>query len=67
MKKNSIVVILLLIIPMLSFGQSTIYLETFSGQVGKGASGSIPLVDLTDVTWNIDITNANFSKITGFM
>ncbi|WP_461589275.1 choice-of-anchor J domain-containing protein [Winogradskyella sp.] len=62
MKKNSIVVILLLIIPMLSFGQSTIYLETFSGQVGKGASGSIPLVDLTDVTWNIDITNANVSN-----
>ncbi|MDY2587093.1 lamin tail domain-containing protein [Winogradskyella aquimaris] len=48
----------------LGFGQTTLYSEDFTGQNGKGATGpggSSPTIDLTGVSWTIDVTNADLS------
>lgn len=45
-----------------SFSQTTIYLETFDGQDGKGASGSAPTVDLSGVDWTLDFSDADLSN-----
>ncbi len=38
-----------------------IYSEDFSGQNGKGAYGPIPTMELSEVDWTLDITNASLS------
>lgn len=45
-----------------SFGQTTIYLENFDDQLGKGATGSTPNVDLSGVDWTIDFSGATLSN-----
>ncbi|WP_299519987.1 choice-of-anchor J domain-containing protein [Winogradskyella sp.] len=46
----------------MAYGQTTIYLEDFTGQNGKGATGNTPTVDLSDVSWDIDFSSANLSN-----
>jgi len=43
---------------LFSNGQTTLYLENFEGQIGKGATGSVPTVDLTGVSWTVDFSSA---------
>ncbi len=45
-------------------GQSTIYSEDFTGQNNKGAVGPTPTIDLTGVTWSIDISSAALTATT---
>lgn len=54
-KKYSLILVALLSISF-CFGQ--IYSEDFSGQNGKGAVGPTPTIDISSVTWSIDISNA---------
>ena len=58
----AITFLFILLISFYSFSQINLYSEGFDGQNNKGASGSGPTIDLDDVTWNIDITDANFSS-----
>ena len=60
--KLRILILNLLLITLCSFGQTTIYLEGFNGQTGKGATGSTPTIDLTGVDWNIDFSSASLSN-----
>ncbi len=47
------------------FSQTSIYLEDFTNQNGKGAigpGGSTPTIDLSGVDWTIDISNVNLTQ-----
>ena len=49
----------------IGFSQTTIYLEDFTGQAGKGAigpGGSSPTIDLSGVDWIIDVSNVNLTE-----
>lgn len=39
-----------------------IYSEDFTGQNGKGAVGPAPTIDLADVTWTIDVSDAKLTS-----
>ena len=54
-KKYVFVLIALLCFVASGFGQTTIYSEDFTGQNGKGAIGPTPTVDLTGVSWSINL------------
>jgi hypothetical protein len=60
--KTKILYLFFLFTFLYSSGQSTIYLENFDGQDGKGASGSSPTVDLSGVDWTIDFSDADLSN-----
>ncbi|MCT4629194.1 lamin tail domain-containing protein, partial [Winogradskyella sp.] len=62
MKENCLSLILL--VCALNFGFGQIYTEDFTGQNGKGAIGPIPTFDLSDVTWSVDVSEANLSETT---
>ncbi|MCD2257655.1 T9SS type A sorting domain-containing protein [Psychroserpens luteolus] len=50
-----------------AFSQTTIYLEDFTGQNTKGATGSnsgIPTIDLSGVDWSVDVSDANLTATT---
>lgn len=59
--KKIYVLLLLVLIGLFSFGQTTIYSEDFTGQNGKGAVGPTPTTDLTGVDWTIDISSVTLS------
>ncbi|OZV69252.1 GEVED domain-containing protein [Winogradskyella aurantia] len=42
--------------------QDILYNESFTNQTGKGATGATPTVDLSDVTWTIDFSDADLSN-----
>ncbi|MEO1032033.1 MAG: choice-of-anchor J domain-containing protein [Bacteroidota bacterium] len=47
------------------YSQTSIYLEDFTGQAGKGAigpGGSSPTIDVSGVDWTIDISNVNLTE-----
>ena len=45
--------------------QTTIYSENFAGQNGKGATGGSSVsIDLTGVSWTIDVSNASLTAAT---
>ncbi len=58
-KKYSPALIIIFFCFLSSFGQTTIYSEDFTGQNGKGAFGPDPIIDVTGVTWNVDITGTS--------
>jgi hypothetical protein len=60
--KTTTLFLFILLISFYSFSQTTLYSEGFDGQNNKGARGSGPTIDLDDVTWDIDITDAVFSN-----
>ncbi|WP_298754899.1 choice-of-anchor J domain-containing protein [uncultured Psychroserpens sp.] len=50
-----------------AFSQTTIYLEDFTGQNTKGATGTssgVPTIDLSGVDWNVDVSDANLTATT---
>lgn len=64
MKKNTLHLFCALCC-LISFGQSTIYHEDFTGQTGKGALGpgdDNPSIDLSGVNWSIDVSNVNLTE-----
>ena len=68
MKKNTLNLIFAFCC-LVSFGQSTIYLEDFTGQTGKGAIGpgdNNPNIDLSGVNWTIDVSNVNLTETTDY-
>ncbi|MFD1062421.1 lamin tail domain-containing protein [Winogradskyella litorisediminis] len=60
-KKLPYLLIAILSFSTFCFGQTTIYLEDFTGQNGKGAIGPSNFVDLSGVSWNIDISSASLT------
>jgi hypothetical protein len=56
--KKIYVLLLTLCFTALGFSQTTLYSEDFTGQNGKGATGTIfgPTTDLSGVDWTIDIS-----------
>ncbi|MFT6937405.1 MAG: hypothetical protein ACJA1N_001709, partial [Saprospiraceae bacterium] len=64
--KNLLSFIFCLTIYITAFGQTTIHSENFTGQNGKGAvgpGGSSPTIDLTGVTWSIDVSDLNLVNL----
>lgn len=45
-------------------GQTTIYSEDFTGQNNKGAVGPTPTIDLTGVTWSVDVSSTSLTAST---
>ncbi|WP_299365991.1 hypothetical protein [Winogradskyella sp.] len=62
MKKNYLSLISLLLV--LTFGYGQIYTENFTGQNGKGAVGPTPTIDVSGVTWSIDVSSAALTATT---
>jgi len=63
MKKNALN-LLFIVFCYIGFGQTSIYIEDFTGQSGKGAvgpGGGSPTIDLSDVDWTIDVSNVNLT------
>ncbi|WP_353778365.1 choice-of-anchor J domain-containing protein [Winogradskyella sp. 3972H.M.0a.05] len=63
--KQTFSIALMLLFQFLSFSQTTIYSEDFTGQAGKGAigpGGSSPTIDLTDVTWSVNVDDVNLQN-----
>ncbi|WP_338732446.1 InlB B-repeat-containing protein [Mangrovimonas cancribranchiae] len=61
-KKYAFSLIAFLSLIVSGFGQ--IYHEDFTGQSGKGATGPTPTIDLSGVTWSIDISSSILSANT---
>ena len=63
MTKNSpFLCIIIFLFSLIASGQ--IYSEDFTGQNGKGAVGPAPTIDLTGVSWTIDVSGATLSANT---
>ena len=61
-KKYPFLILLMLTGLFTGFGQTTIYSEGFTGQNGKGAFGPVPVIDVSGVTWNVDISGASLDQ-----
>ncbi|MFP4844750.1 lamin tail domain-containing protein [Winogradskyella sp. PE311] len=61
MKNFYLSLILIFLFSSVSIAQTTIYNEDFSAQGSKGAVGPLPVVNLSEVNWSIDITGANLN------
>ncbi|MCK0124044.1 hypothetical protein MWU76_06510 [Gelidibacter sp. F2691] len=64
--KNYYLLLFTMLLTELSFGQTIIYEETFTGQNGKGANAKVidgPSIDLSDVNWTIDVSNASLTVL----
>jgi hypothetical protein len=65
--------VILLLISLITFSalraQVTLYSEDFTGQNGKGATGSTSgiSIDTTGVTWHVDTSNVSLSATTDYM
>jgi hypothetical protein len=66
--RNFYVFLITLLIGALGFGQTSIYLEEFTGQNGKGAFGGTTPIDVSGVNWNISFNasaNPDYFYVTG--
>lgn len=52
---------LFLFLGSILYGQTTIYSEDFTGQNGKGAVGPTPTIDVSGVTWTVDVSSASLT------
>lgn len=62
LKKYALSILFFIISFHLSFAQTTIYSEDFTGLNGKGAFGPVPLIDLAGVNWSIDVSGATLDQ-----
>lgn len=62
LKKYTLSILFFIISFHLSFAQTTIYSEDFTGQDGKGAFGPVPLIDLAGVNWSVDVSGATLDQ-----
>ncbi len=58
-KKTALLLMSLAFLCQLGWGQTVLYSEDFTGQNGKGADGNG--IDLTGVTWTVDVSGATLS------
>ena len=56
-----------LFLSIYSFGQVTLYSEYFDSQIGKGATGTTPTTDVSDLDWNIDVSGSSLNTIYSFI
>ncbi|SHG72974.1 lamin tail domain-containing protein [Winogradskyella jejuensis] len=61
LRKLPLILLLLVSFINLSYSQTTIYSEDFTGQDGKGAIGPGPITDVSGVSWTVDISNASLT------
>ncbi|OUS03491.1 hypothetical protein A9Q86_00840 [Flavobacteriales bacterium 33_180_T64] len=68
--KIKITSLLLLLLTCFAYSQTTIYLEDFTGQNGKGATGATggaPTIDLNDVSWSLNVDATNLTATTDWL